>query len=165
MVHLVFASLALLMGALVLLRRKGTRLHRTIGHFYFTSMLGLNLSSQFIHRLFGGFGPFHVMSLISLATLLSGIVAVIARRPRRGWPEVHAIFMSWSYVGLIAAGVSEVTTRIPGWPFTVAVIIPSIIVIGAGGALIHTRLQTTFSQLPARIQRQQRQSLIDRSSG
>ena len=154
MVHVVFASTALLMGALVLLLKKGTRLHRTTGHLYFTSMLGLNLSGLFIFNLYGRFGPFHIMAIFSLATLLSGMVPVIVRRPRGGWLELHARFMSWSYVGLLAAAVSEGTTRIPDWPFAAAVIIPSAFVVAVGGVLIQKRMRTAFGQLPARVRRQ-----------
>ena len=146
-IHLIFASLALVMGAMVLLLRKGTRHHRTIGHFYFTSMLALNLTALFIYNLFGRFGPFHALAIVSLVTLLGGMIPNIARWPRKIWLEFHAIFMLWSYVGLLAAAVAEVTSRLPGLPFAPAVIAPSLIVSVIGGVLIHTRVFTIIRRM------------------
>lgn len=154
LIHMVFGSVSLLAGALVLVMRKGTRLHRAVGHFYFTGMLALNVSSLFIYRLFGRFGPFHVLAVISLATVLSGMVPVIGRLPRKVWLDLHSTFMEWSYVGLLAAAVSELTTRVLSWPFAVAVIIPSAIIIAVGGTLIQMRMSTARSRLPARFRRE-----------
>jgi len=55
-VHLTFGAVALLAGTAVVLLRKGTRWHRTMGHVYLTNMVALNVSALFIYRLFGRFG-------------------------------------------------------------------------------------------------------------
>jgi uncharacterized membrane protein len=111
-VHFVFALAALASGAWVLRMRKGTRWHRTLGHLYVGSMLGLNVTALFIYRLTGGFGLFHAFALFALFTLGMAMWTVLARRPREGWMEAHATWMSWSYVGLLAAAVSETATRV-----------------------------------------------------
>jgi uncharacterized membrane protein len=133
--HIVCALVAMASGAAVLLRRKGTRSHRRLGWVYVGSMLALNGTALMIYRLFGGFGPFHVAAVFSLATVLGGIVPAYRRRPAN-WLERHYAWMAWSYVGLCAAAVAEVGTRVPGFQFWWAVIIGSLLVIGGGGMMI-----------------------------
>ena len=138
--HLVFAVLSLAFGLATVLLRKGTRLHRTIGHLYFGSMLGLNVTALSIYRLFGGFGPFHIAALLSLGSLLAGMVPVILRRPRKKWLELHAHFMSWSYVGLLAAAVAETTSRTLNWNFWIAVVIPAALVGAIAQLIVPSRV-------------------------
>lgn len=110
-IHTVFAFLAIAAGAVVLRMPKGTRWHRTVGHFYATSMLGIIATSFALYDLTGGFGPFHFAALVGGLTLGAGLYTVLARRPRKKWIEAHATWMSWSYIGLMAAFVSETMTR------------------------------------------------------
>lgn len=113
LIHTVFGLVALAAGTAVVFLPKGGRWHRTLGHVYLTNMIALNASGLFIYDLFGHFGPFHWMALASLLTLLLGMVPVFTRRPRGRWLELHAGFILGSYVGLIAATASEVTSRLP----------------------------------------------------
>jgi uncharacterized membrane protein len=141
LVHLVFALCAMLLGLLVVLQRKGTRIHRTIGHLYVSSMLGLNVTALSIYQLFKTFGPFHVLALVSLATLLAGVVPVVTRRPKRAWLDLHANFMAWSYAGLLAAAASELVVRVPlgGRYFAYSVTSVSFAVILVAAWIIHGR--------------------------
>ena len=139
-IHLTFAVLALTFGLGMVLLRKGTRRHRRIGWIYVISMLGLNATALMIYRLFGVFGPFHVAALLSLLTVIFGIIAPLRRRPRSNWVEHHAYWMSWSYVGLLAAAVSEVTTRVPASPFWWLVFGSTLLVIAVGRYLINSRV-------------------------
>jgi uncharacterized membrane protein len=148
--HLASAVAALLAGGLVLLTRKGTRRHRQLGWTYVVSMLALNLTALLIYRLFGRFGPFHAGAIISLVTVVAGTFAVLGARRSRGGRdpvvraralEKHYLWMTWSYVGLAAAAVSEIATRVPAlrpkpgqvamfW-ITVAVVSIAVVVVGA----------------------------------
>src|SRR5262245_65904896 len=101
--HLAPALAALLLGALVLLERKGTPAHRAIGASYVMAMLLTNLTALAIYRLTGRFGPFHALALASPATVALGLRAVIRRR--QGWLHTHYHCMAWSYVGLLAAAI------------------------------------------------------------
>jgi hypothetical protein len=74
-------------------------------------MAGLIVTAFFIYDLTGNFGPFHVGASLSAVTLVAGLYYVRARRPRYNWIEWHAQWMSWSYIGLIAALVAESLTR------------------------------------------------------
>ncbi|HSL42357.1 MAG TPA: DUF2306 domain-containing protein [Anaerolineales bacterium] len=134
--HIGTAISALVFGLGVIFARKGTRLHKQLGYAYFFNMLGLNISALFIYRLTGHFGPFHGAALMSLLTLFAGFAATYLRLPHGRWLELHYEFMNWSYVGLVAAGVSEATTRLPSAPFWPAVFAGTLAVFLAGGMLI-----------------------------
>jgi uncharacterized membrane protein len=121
--HVVAAVVAMIAGALVLLLPgKGGRRHRQLGWTWVVAMLVLNGTALAIYRLFGGFGPFHVMALLSFGTLAVGVTsATRARRhrlhrnpaARSMWVERHYYWMTFSYAGLVAAFASETITRLP----------------------------------------------------
>ena len=153
-IHTVFGIVALLAGTAVVLLRKGTRWHRTLGHIYLTSMITLNITSLFIYNLYGHFGPFHWLALSSLLTLVAGMVPVFTRRPKGLWLERHAIFINISFIGLVAATSAEITSRIPGLEeaFGPVVGLTSALVIGIGMALLFRNLPQSIRRTPARFQ-------------
>lgn len=113
LVHIAASCLALVIGAAVLVVRKGDRRHRRLGRVYAVAMVLVNASAFYIYRLFGGFGPFHVAAVISLLTLLAGIRPVLMRPRPLQWSTTHMTFMYWSVVGLYAAFASELLVRLP----------------------------------------------------
>ena len=154
--HTVSAVAALVVGAAVLLTRKGTRRHRQLGWAYVVSMLLLNITALLIYRLFGRVGPFHVAAVFSLATVIAGVLAGIgARRARASRNAVdraralerHYQWMTWSYVGLAAAAVSEIATRVPAlrprpeqWMvFTITVVVATLLVVAIGARFVRRR--------------------------
>ena len=137
--HIGSAVSALIFGLCVFVTRKGTRLHKQFGYAYFFNMLALNISALFIYRLTGHFGPFHGAALASLLTLTAGFSAAYLRLPQGRWLELHYEFMNWSYVGLVAAGISEAATRLPAAPFWPPVFAGTAIVFIIGGRLIARR--------------------------
>ncbi len=143
-IHTIFGLIALSAGTAVILLKKGTRLHRTLGHVYFNGMLALNITALFIYNLFGGFGPFHWLALISLITLVAGMIPVLFRWPTKRWVQVHAGFISGSYVGLVAAFAAEITSRLPGTEdnFGMVVGVTSAVINAVGFALILRYLST-----------------------
>lgn len=143
-IHVAFAIAALVIGLAVLLQPKGTGTHRLLGRGYAISMLGLNVTAFMLYRLFGYFGPFHVAALISLFTVIAGFVPARWRRPRGRWVEYHAYWMSWSYVGLLAAAASEATTRIPESPFWWMVVGSTLLVVFGGMSVINRRVPTVL---------------------
>ncbi len=142
-IHTSLAVAALTAGAAVVLNRKGTLTHRRLGWIYVGSMVGMNATALLIYRLFGGVGPFHVAALVSLATLAGGVVPVLRRRP--GWVRRHYWWMTYSYVGLLAAAASEVATRLPAVTFWWAVLLASASVFVAGAVLIARRADTVLA--------------------
>jgi uncharacterized membrane protein len=133
-VHMTFAIAAMLVGAAVVLRDKGSFAHRVTGWIYVSCMVGLNATALMIYRLFGHFGPFHVLALISLGTVVAGVSVAIFRP--KGWLSIHYKAMSWSYIGLIAAAASEAGTRIRIFHFWWAVLIATGSIVGIGALII-----------------------------
>src|ERR1700733_11530124 len=70
--HVAAALAALALGAIVLAMRKGTQLHRAMGMAYAAAMIVLCVTALMIYRINGHFGPFHVLALLSLATIFAG---------------------------------------------------------------------------------------------
>lgn len=152
--HVVLSVLALASGLLVALSKKGTLFHARMGWVYVVSMVGVNVTALCIYRLLGHLGPFHVAAVLSLITIVVGLVAAVRKAPRPRWIEMHAFWMSGSYVGLCAAAVAEVATR-TGWlPFWWSVAVASAIVIGAGFMIIGARVPAAIAVIrnsPARV--------------
>lgn len=168
LVHTVFAVIALVAGGGVCLLSKGTRWHRTLGHVYAVSMIGLLATAFFIYDLFGGFGPFHFAAVVSAVTLALGLATVLSRRPAGTWMEHHATWMSWSYVGLLTAFGAETLTRVvlpilapalPGWSWPLfwgLVAAGSFAAAGAGWWVIRTRLPGALRRTPHTMRAERR---------
>jgi len=148
--HVSFGLASLVLGVGIFSVAKGTNLHRAVGALYVFSMFGLHVTALVIYRIFGRFGVFHMISLINLAMLLAGFGTVLLKRPRKRWLRYHYYLMGWTYVGLCAATLTEITVRVVRWPFAVAIIVPTIIVVVVGGALVRLREQQTLPQLGGR---------------
>jgi uncharacterized membrane protein len=142
LVHVLTAVAALFFGTAVVLSRKGTRRHRWLGRGYLAMMLALNGTALLNYELYGRFGPFHWMVLASLASVVGGYVPTVRRS--RGWKYRHAYWMAGSYVGLMAATVAEIASRVPGWSFGPSVVISSGMVILAGLWLMRALLPRTL---------------------
>ena len=143
-VHLALAIASLIIGAVMLSQHKGGLRHRVLGYLYSAALLLVNLSALMVYVDSSGFGPFHVLALISLATLAGGFIPAVLRRPNDSWLDIHAYFMSWSYVGLVAAGVAQITTNVAG-AGTIQVVIPVILIVLVGVLLIHGRVPHILS--------------------
>jgi uncharacterized membrane protein len=142
--HTGCALAAVVLGFIVIVRRKGGRFHRRLGFAYFVAMVLMNVTAFMIYDLFGRFGPFHWLAVVSLVTVVGAFVPAWLRRPAR-WLYVHAYMMTWSYAGLIAALVSEIGTRTPGARFEH--------VIWAGSAVILIAAVLIYGRVPRLVKR------------
>lgn len=138
--HLLLSITAILAGAVVALLPKGSRTHARWGLLYAWSMIGVNATALAIYRLFGRFGPFHWAALFALAALVVGWLPAVRRRPRGRWVRRHAWWMAGSYVGLLAAAVSETATRFLDLPFGATVVVASVVTIALGVAVMFWRV-------------------------
>lgn len=110
LVHLIAALIALVAGTGVLLADKGTRLHVRAGYVYVAAMVVMLAMAFGIYHLYGSFAVFHWLALVSVLTLLGGMVSVVLRRPR-AYMSLHLSFMYWSVAGLYMAFVAETAVR------------------------------------------------------
>jgi len=110
-IHLVLSLSAIVIGGVILLRYKGTRVHRWLGYAYAACMLGVVATSFLLFKLTGRMTVLHWAAIVSALTLGAGLFSVRYRKPRNSWLEGHAAWMAWSYVGLLGAFVAESLTR------------------------------------------------------
>ena len=145
-VHFGLAVVCLGLGPTIFLRRKGTKSHRRIGIAYLAGMILVNASALMVYEDSVGFGPFHRLAILSLATVTAGVIPLVLKQPKGAWLDLHAYFFCWSYSGLLAAGVSQLLTKVESLPRPFQVLVPSILVMGIGAILIHTRVPRVLRQ-------------------
>lgn len=103
-IHLVVTVLAFLLGGWLLLRAKGTGVHRWFGRAWMTLMAAASISSFFIPAtivpLYGSFGVIHLLSVWVLVCIGVAIWAA-----RTGRIRYHRIWVTATYAGaLVGAG-------------------------------------------------------------
>jgi uncharacterized membrane protein len=112
LIHVLSSVIALITGLFVLVTVKGTRQHRQVGYVYAVAMLLVNGTAFMIYRLYGTFALFHWMAVVSLLTLVAGMVPIL-RKSGKNYKVVHFQFMYWSVIGLYCAFVAETFSRLP----------------------------------------------------
>ena len=103
--HVAAAVLALAVAAIVLVRTKGTTSHVRLGRIYVVLLVLVDGFALLTYQ--NGIGPFHLLAVISLATLTAGL---IWSPRRRGSRQTHGILMIWSVAGLVGAGLAQGAT-------------------------------------------------------
>ncbi len=133
--HVGLALLAIGLGAQVLRDRKGTRQHRVRGRWFALALLGVNGAGFFVHQDTPGYGPFHLLAIVSVGTLLGGVMMARTAGSTRARVLNHAYFMCWAYAGLICAGIGQIAGALgaPVGPVIVGALVISSVVIHYGG--------------------------------
>lgn len=98
-IHLATVVPALPLGAYLLVRRKGDRLHKMLGRVWAALMLITALSSFGLRYVTGGLSPIHLLSALVLVS-----VPLAVRNARRGNIAAHKRAMTIVYVSLVIAG-------------------------------------------------------------
>lgn len=108
-IHASCATLAMGLGAIVLIRRKGTPVHRLIGRIYVVLMLIVATSALFINeiRLIGPFSPIHIFVIVVYVSVFMAIWNI-----RHGKVEAHRAWMVSMYFG--ALFLTGAFTLLPG---------------------------------------------------
>lgn len=103
--HAIAASLALLLGAVNLLRRpKGDAVHKIVGRVWVVTMYWTVLSSFFIRRLNpGSFSWIHGLSVFTFVTLTIGLWAAVTGRI-----AMHRGYMRGTWFGTVGAFIGAV---------------------------------------------------------
>lgn len=108
-IHIITALLALVLGGILLWRRKGTPVHKMHGKIWVGLMAVVAISSFFINEV-RSFGPFSAVHILTIVTLVS--LVQIVRTARDGNIKRHqSIIKGLFYGGLVGAGL---LTLIPG---------------------------------------------------
>lgn len=109
--HLVTAFAALIVGGVLLWRRKGTARHKALGWVWVLLMGSTTVASAFIRDYEGlnlaGFTPIHAFTVLVAVQLPRGIWLV-----RQGRVEAHRKTMRGLYIG--ACVIAGVFTLLPG---------------------------------------------------
>lgn len=134
--HLATALIAMIAGAYVLVKPKGTKRHKTIGYIYVFSMILVCGSALCIYNLTGKFGIFHILALVGFATLIAGMIPLLLKSLKRDYKVFHLWFMYYSVLGLYAAFASELSVRIPEKPFYTMVGIATGVIFLIGSVFI-----------------------------
>jgi uncharacterized membrane protein len=111
--HLAAALLAIPIGLYQLTARQGTPAHALLGRIYVPAMLVCNLTALATFRPDTRFLPFHILALLSLYSLTTGMLA-LRRWFRDRKPadlKAHKIQMAYSWLGVMMAGISQVLTN------------------------------------------------------
>jgi uncharacterized membrane protein len=112
LLHLVAASLSIVVGAFQLLRPRGDALHRRAGYLYIGAMAVNNLTALTVHEFTGGFNFFHGLAIYSLVSIALAIRPMLVTPRPWQWKRIHYMWTAWSYAGLMAAGVTEFLLRV-----------------------------------------------------
>ena len=112
--HFGCALLALLLGPVILLRRKGGTWHRWAGRVFVASMLILNTNALFMYDMSGRPNLFHFFAVVSLVTLLSALWGIYRFKQTRSRHHLvlHQHCMVWAYFGLLMAGIWQVAFQL-----------------------------------------------------
>ena len=144
--HVVAALSALLAGVAVLLLRKGTPTHRAMGTVYALALVLVDAAALSLHRE-NVFGVFHALAVASLVTVAVGLSPLLLGKRSPRVIATHAFCMTWSYVGLAAAGCGQlaVGVRHDLAPWVVPVVIGAVLSIG--GVVIFGRVPSILDRL------------------
>jgi uncharacterized membrane protein len=109
--HTLLAMFGILVGSIQLLRPKRGPAHRARGYAFVYAMLVADGAALLVYRFTGSFNVLHAGALMNLACVVLAMVPVL-RSPRpANWKTRHYYWMSWSYVGLLAAAGTELVVR------------------------------------------------------
>jgi uncharacterized membrane protein len=109
-IHTIASLIALGAGAVVLVRPKGTPLHRLRGRVYALALVATCLTSFAIYRR-GMFWFPHWFGVVSLIVVTAGVALAHFKQPR-DWMHLHLTCMVASYYMLIGGGVNELFLRV-----------------------------------------------------
>lgn len=96
--HIACALIAMVLGAWLLARRKGTAFHRGLGRLWVILMVCTSVASFFIQAR-GQLSALHLLSVISLLAVAAALVGAWRRNL-----ALHRKSMMGAYAGLVIAG-------------------------------------------------------------
>ncbi|MDT0608252.1 DUF2306 domain-containing protein [Croceitalea rosinachiae] len=111
-IHFITSVIGLFTGAYILLTRKGTKIHKSIGYVFSISLLLVNVSALFIYDFNNGKpSVFHYLIIVSLFFLFFGILPMLKKNKTKKSLNKHIIGLNGAAIGLWAAGATEYFIR------------------------------------------------------
>lgn len=146
--HVLAAVSALVAGVAVLSLPKGTHTHRAVGTAYLVALVLVNAAALSLHRE-SSFGVFHALAVASVVTIAVGLTPMLLGKRSPRVIATHAFCMTWSYVGLAAAGCGQLAVTVG--PDLSAWVVPAVIaaVLSIGGVVIFGRVPLILDRLLA----------------
>lgn len=139
-IHTILASVGIVVGAEQVLRTRRDRLHRWLGYVYVVAMATADAAILTVFRFNGHFNVFHVGAFANLLCIAMALRPMLVRPRPPQWKLTHYMWICWSYVGLLAAALTEFIIRtqpLPGRGATIlATVLATSAVCGVGAWLI-----------------------------
>lgn len=156
-IHAFSAIAAVLIGAFVLWRKKGTELHKMLGRLWVALMLITATSALFIHelRLIGPFSPIHLFSIFTYVGVGQGLYAIIVKRDvRRHRAEMQGVYigalmLAGAFTFLPGRRMHQVVFG-PNAGWTESLVTIAIILVLAGFIWLRMRRRALSLPLPTR---------------
>jgi uncharacterized membrane protein len=149
-IHTALAMLGIVVGLIQFLRPKRGPTHRARGYAFVYAMLVADGAALLVFQFTGRFNILHAGAIANLVCIVLAIVPVLRTPRRSNWKNQHYYWMSWSYVGLLAAAATELVvrtshlaTREQAWMITAAV---SALVTAIGYVIINRYRPDSGSQ-------------------
>jgi uncharacterized membrane protein len=109
--HATLAVAAITVGIIQFIRRKGDATHRVFGYAYGCAALIGDGTAMLIYRFTGSLNILHFGAMTSIVCIIAGLRPLLRTPRRRNWKHKHYLWISWSYVGLLAAASTELVVR------------------------------------------------------
>jgi len=109
--HMVLAMLCIMVGAIQLVRPKHGAAHRARGYAFVYGMVMVDGLAMLLYRFTGSFNAFHFGAIANLAAIIAAMVPMLMTPRPAYWKQLHYRCMSWGFVGLMAAAVTETILR------------------------------------------------------
>ena len=149
--HAFAAGFGLVIGGWQLfLSTKGSTAHRVAGRAWVVALLYVSVSSFWIREIRdGAFSFLHVLSVVTIVTVLLGLVAAV-----RGNVPLHRGNMTGSWLGLVGAGIAasavperELPQLVVHSPVTAVLAVVAVVATSAAVIALGSRLSrvSTFS--------------------
>jgi uncharacterized membrane protein len=110
-VHLVASLTALTVGMLVLLRPKGTPVHKRRGRVYALALLVTSSTALGIYRRGIFFFP-HWLAIAGIVVTKAGVLSAHFKIPQKAWLHLHLTCLLTSLYILAGGGVNEMFLRV-----------------------------------------------------
>ncbi len=112
--HVVAASMALVLGLVLLARRKGEFWHVRLGQLYLAVMVVVVVPVLFVYEITGRPGPSTCLRFLASSRRRWGWLSVRRRAHSRPGVVAHATLLAWSWIGVLTAVLAQLANH--DWP-------------------------------------------------